>query len=74
MTKPVQDTLQLESDNMRGKEEVLEERTVSKLAAELRPMLEEMEIYDVRVAPRLARFLRKTYCIMPAGVSTNAEN
>lgn len=69
-----QDALDLESARINSQEQVLQdkadglakvidERTISKLAAELRPQLEELNIYDVRAAPRIARFLVTHYRI-----------
>lgn len=67
-----QDALDLESakinmqeqmlqDRADGLARVLDERAISKLAAELRPQLEDLNIHDVRVAPRIARFLVTHY-------------
>lgn len=49
----------------KGYRDALEERQISKLAAELRPVLEEWGIFDVRVPPRLARYLRAHYGTEP---------
>ena len=42
-----------------------EERDISKLAGELRPYLEEIGVFDVRVAPKLARYLFANYGTRP---------
>lgn len=44
-----------------GHAKALEEGQISKLSAELRPVLAEWGYYDVQLAPRLARFLHDTY-------------